>query len=66
MYSFLTDSNNVKKVIQSFKDNNIKTFSISSGYSDNPNYIKSFVDNGAKIIDVGKLLNGKEAFILEV
>lgn len=66
MYSFLTDSNNVKKVIQSFKDNNIKTFSISSGYSDNPSYIKSFVDNGAKIIDVDKLLNGKEAFILEV
>lgn len=66
MYSFLRDNNNVKKVIQSFKDNNIKTFSVSSGYSDNPSYIKSFVDNGAKIVDVGKLVNGKEAFILEV
>lgn len=66
MYSFLRDNNNVKKVIQSFKDNNIKTFSVSSGYSDNPSYIKSFVDNGAKIVDVGKLVNGKETFILEV
>lgn len=38
----------------------------SSNYSENPSYIKKFVDNGAEIVNIGKLANGKETFILEI